>query len=421
MVITVTFQDEWNARLKSPVFQKIDMNVFFYEVERKFQREKRGSAIDIDLFANAAKGETQMDQLEELLHQFRRTPQTVLTFPSTTHAVVRTFIEEDRTDNLMRMLDDRLNYGLFPDDYCLVLMLDHFLEKSNWRDAAKVAVFMMLQENIEVPIAEHMGVLGAYKYAMEGLPEPWDPQADPPEPEPEDDVKVRVDYLDSGYFDDHFDLSKKEHLIGKTLAKFNAKLKEGDRLVQSLELLGLALFQKWDKFALALENDDTIVMDIKTKLEEIVAAEEELENKDALLTSLNAKSALDLDVEKELQDRINKSVNEFEPSYIEETIKDFKIWHERRQVELERQYKLYQTEARKLAVQQKKKELEQTEERLFFFERQEEYNKKKEDKVKEWAKKLPPRTWSGRITLKKKVTSTDEYIPPDVVSRKRTE
>ena len=46
-------------------------------------------------------------------------------------------MSEGRTDNLLRMLDDPLNYGLFPDNYCLVLMLDHFLKQENWRDASK--------------------------------------------------------------------------------------------------------------------------------------------------------------------------------------------------------------------------------------------------------------------------------------------
>ncbi len=52
--------------------------------------------------------------------------------------MVRGCLAEGRTDSLMRMLDDLLNYGLFPDDYALVLMLDHFLEAKNWRDACKV-------------------------------------------------------------------------------------------------------------------------------------------------------------------------------------------------------------------------------------------------------------------------------------------
>lgn len=44
----------WESRLKSPLVAKIDPATFFYDVEKKFSRENRGSAIDIDLFAQKA-------------------------------------------------------------------------------------------------------------------------------------------------------------------------------------------------------------------------------------------------------------------------------------------------------------------------------------------------------------------------------
>ena len=46
------FQSEYQGRLSSPALSKLDLNRFFVDVERKFNNEKRGSAIDIDLFAN---------------------------------------------------------------------------------------------------------------------------------------------------------------------------------------------------------------------------------------------------------------------------------------------------------------------------------------------------------------------------------
>lgn len=50
----------------------------------------------------------------------------------------------------------------------------------------------------------------AFKYALLNTPEPWDPQGTPPEPEPEDEVKIRNKYLPIDYHDDHFDLTEKE-------------------------------------------------------------------------------------------------------------------------------------------------------------------------------------------------------------------
>ena len=62
------FQDVWKSRLSSPVLQKVDLEKFFFDVERKFNREKRGSAIDVDIFANKASpdNEGELEHLEEL-------------------------------------------------------------------------------------------------------------------------------------------------------------------------------------------------------------------------------------------------------------------------------------------------------------------------------------------------------------------
>ena len=49
------------------------------------------------------------------------------------HAVIRTFLEHKRTDTLLRMVDDRLNYGLFPDYYLSNLLMDSFLKEENFR------------------------------------------------------------------------------------------------------------------------------------------------------------------------------------------------------------------------------------------------------------------------------------------------
>ena len=71
-----------------------------------------------------------MDQLEELLHKFRRTPQTCGTMPSTYYATVRAFVAAGKTETLMRVMEDTYNYGLFPDDVSLVYLVNHFVKVS---------------------------------------------------------------------------------------------------------------------------------------------------------------------------------------------------------------------------------------------------------------------------------------------------
>ena len=67
--MNLEFKDAWSARLTSPVLQKVDLETFFFDVERKFNKEKRGSAVDVDIFANKASpdDEGELEHLEELV------------------------------------------------------------------------------------------------------------------------------------------------------------------------------------------------------------------------------------------------------------------------------------------------------------------------------------------------------------------
>ena len=51
-----------------------------------------------------------------------------------------------------------LQYGLIPDDYTHIYLLNLFLKAENYRDAAKVGILLMLQEDY-IPIG--MNVLNA--------------------------------------------------------------------------------------------------------------------------------------------------------------------------------------------------------------------------------------------------------------------
>ena len=119
------------------------------EMDRKFTLEMGGSALDVDIFAQAAEGEADLEQLEELLFKLRRTPHTVNTTPSTGYAAVRALIGkgagEEHLQHLVRMLEDPTNYGLFMDQYTALLLLDKLVEEGRRPEGARVASQLMLQ------------------------------------------------------------------------------------------------------------------------------------------------------------------------------------------------------------------------------------------------------------------------------------
>ena len=82
-------EETWNHRLTSPLLQKIKPINFYIEIDQKYSSQKQISAVDIDIFANSLKEGNYIDELSDLLHKLRLTPQTTYTLDSTYHAVVR--------------------------------------------------------------------------------------------------------------------------------------------------------------------------------------------------------------------------------------------------------------------------------------------------------------------------------------------
>ena len=56
------------------------------------------------------------------------------------------------------------------------------------------------------------------------------------------------------YYDDHFDITDPQSRIGKTLAYISMHLSEDKLMKSSIEVLGWALFDKWNRVEACLNN-----------------------------------------------------------------------------------------------------------------------------------------------------------------------
>jgi len=446
------------------------MNKYYFEMERRMAREGRGSPVDAEIFANGtllpktdAKGQLKplsqtgtkdrLDQLNDLLKRFRKTPQTNMALePSMSHAVVRAYLESGHGETLLMIIHDKLKFGIFPDDYALILMLDHFITKQNFRDGTKVAIDCMLQEDFSAPIVSQACLLSTFKYAVsmpQTDPEEWVSEAERvrdlelAEQEKEmmaaaggddddDEKKVRVRFVDNSYHDDHFDLRERHLLVGKTLARFGeygmsniskAPSDTAEAVEISIQLLGYALFQKWDAVAeicnslqagqkVAKSCTDLITgysTTLQTTSDESASFKEEALEK---VSSLNAVE--DLDVEAYLQSELSSAVSIHETSLIDKQTKVYEEWNLQRDAELQKQMELYQKEVRAQKLKEARREIALQEEELFFFDNYEQMEREKVRKYKQWRQTFPPK--SG-IKMPPKEVVTEDYIPPTVGKR----
>nr|CAG4650136.1 EOG090X05Q1 [Sida crystallina] len=317
---------------------------------------------------------------------------------TTVKEILQAFLEHKQTDTLIRMVNDRLNYGLFPDYYLSNILMDTFLKEENFRDAVKVATQMMLQEEFEHPIANCMALYSCYAYLKRPQPEVWDPQPQPKPEEPTEVVKVRVDYLREPYFDDHFDLTEPRHLIGKSLVGFGKCFEESVRHTSTL--LGWTMFGKHDKVIQHLDDilgspsnaKPLIYKEWASHSQKLVQEASEplpegfVDQFNTRLQRLENEGFLcDGDILERIRQLTTEAVQKHQKSDIDVQLKTYAEWEERRQFEVDAQIKEIDRRQRLAVLEAKKRELQEKEELLHFFDNLDEWELRYQEKEEEIA------------------------------------
>ncbi|CAH1959137.1 unnamed protein product [Acanthoscelides obtectus] len=382
----------WDRRLNSPLLQKVNLDELYYELDQRYQKTRQISAVDVDIFTNAVKTSSYMDEMLDLTHKLRLSADSCNTLDSTPHAVVRNLMKYDPTE-LPNIVDDRLNFGIFLDYHTANLLLDKYWKDKNYAAGARVAQQFMLQEEMEHPATKALSLLHCYNYLLK--PEGW--SVPEPPTEPEEEVKIRVKYLRNPYDDDHFDLREPNKIVGKSLAMFTKQSK--DPLNKSLNLLGWALYEKPDKLKRSLEecksNNIEVYKEIVDQIPESLRDE---------LQGVKTESA---NVQQILEDNVKTAVQKTSESDIAEQCKTFEKWETERQAALQEQKQRLSVAQRLSNIEGLKKELEEKETKLWFFE-----NEEKIELGIEAKKVYYPKRWFGN---KKKPRKVDEgYVPPEI-------
>ncbi|XP_063588712.1 small ribosomal subunit protein mS27-like [Penaeus indicus] len=423
----------WNKRLENPLIKSISPNDYFYELDRKHKREGKVSAIDVDLFVNSLNhknGEALLDEVVDIIHRLRRSPETVRTLPSTNHAVLRLLLDTDSTHILLKLLSDPLNYGVFPDHYTTNLLMDYYIKKEDFTAAARISSVKMLQEDFGPKVTQVLTLASCYFYATSDNNQPWEDYT-PKVEEPKEEVKIRIRYLRNPYFDDHFDLKEPNHIVGKTLAWVSPLI--GGTVGSSCELLGWALYNKWDELEAALSHlsdgkepvAGSVVsgffVDILSKIntvKEIMESCEDQDSREKVMSAITRIEGTEGKVaEVDIKDLVDKMIQEevaaAEATFIKEQEVAYQSWEKLREDEVQFQIEEYKKKQLLAEIAQKKKALEEREEVIYFFDNKERLEMLLPDRKKKFYPKK-----KSLIFGKKQPRKVDEgYIPPEVIRR----
>lgn len=309
----------WQERLECSLLKKVEPELLYHKLSTSLDNDtKQISAIDLDIFANSLTDKTYLDELENLMLKFRLSAQSGTLLPSTHHAVIRLFLASKNISDLIRILNDRLNYGIFPDYYLNNLLMDTFLKENNFRNAAVIASNQMLQEEFDNDITRTMGLYSCLKYITN--PTDWDEvkvevSEENDNDDDEEEKRVRVDYIRNPYFDDHFDLKDGDHLVGKTM--FAMSKTDNTVMGNSFKAIGLTYYNRWNELDSYLKNLTNPVFSETVELANAVIDKRMPENAEKLKDAFAKLKIDNKSLSEESKNAVNEAVNKNEEKEIQ--------------------------------------------------------------------------------------------------------
>ncbi|CAF4128651.1 unnamed protein product [Rotaria sordida] len=228
--------------LSSEILQKTNISKLLIDVEHKLIRKKYVSSLDIKILV------------------------AKLTHVETT---------EDLKLSLVRNYLDLIKYGIFLDQFSANLLLNAFLLEKKYKEAAQVCTDLMLQDEGDDQLTRALGLNACYNYYLIATDEDF--KSTQIEEEDEDIVKVKVNFVHNHTNDDHFDLTDKCKLLGKTIAYLSRDA--NDSSIISLPILGNILYKKFGRVCDILQTilnndqlqvDETIIKILEKELNEYV-------------------------------------------------------------------------------------------------------------------------------------------------------
>uniref|UniRef100_A0A0R3RQ66 Protein-serine/threonine phosphatase n=1 Tax=Elaeophora elaphi TaxID=1147741 RepID=A0A0R3RQ66_9BILA len=362
-------------------------------VQKKFISAGMASPVDVDAAVCIAEELDQLDDVLKIVYKLRHIEMTGRMLPSTEYALIRLLLKHHKTDILLAILADPINYGIFLNEHSACLVIDNFLEADKFTDAARVAIYVMLQEMFQSALLNWLCIYSSLRWIelpieqrvfkeLPSLDHIAGTERDSGNVDEEDEVVFKFPYLKNEYNDMHFDLTDPDQLIGKNLLWFSNWVPLCEE-VSNIRLIGAVFFGNYilAKQLLQMTNIFSSTVAIcRSKLEQAAVKTDDIKELQDKQPSGNAVKELTeiidklekKDTDEKLSDMIMKHLkaiqNAEEENLIEMQCTTFLNWRQNRADLIKAQVEQLDLKLRLKETREERQKLKDRWEVLNFFE-----------------------------------------------------